>query len=134
MGGFLLSSIAVVGYVGFGLAAGDNSRVRWPLLNETLGFVAAIGAPVAAAWITWHLYRIANSVITDEGLTVPGLPAPTHLRWNEVVSARLDRENIRLISPRGKFVIAAGMYASPEHVITFVTSKIECPVEGKNAA
>jgi hypothetical protein len=134
IGVFLLTCIAAAGYIGFSLATGDNSRVRWPWLNEAFGFGMTIVSPVAILWLIWRLYRIAKTVLTDEELIQPNLGAPSRLRWSEVVNARLERENLRLESAGLRVVIAAGMYASPESVVAFIASKIKCPVQGRNAA
>ena len=133
-GVFLFVSVAAVGYVGFSLATGDNSRVRWPWLNEALGYGSACVSPFAAAWLVWHLYRIAHTVLTDEALIEPNLGVQSRLLWSEVVSAHLERDNLRLKSSKQKAVIATGMYASPKSVVAFVASRIKCPVQGTNAA
>lgn len=133
-GAFLLLSIAAAGYVGFGLATGDNSRVRWPWLNEVLGYGVSIAAPFAALWLVWRLYCIANTVLTDEALIGPSLGSlPSRLPWGEVVCAEIVRGNIRLGSPKRKAVVAAGMYAAPEEVVAFVASKIKCTMSAPSA-
>ena len=133
VGSFLLLSIVVAGYVGFSLATGDTSGVRWPWLNEALGFAVGVTAPFAAVWLGWRLYSIANTVLDEDALIEPRLGATLRLPWKEVVSAEVVRENIHLKSPKSKAVVASGMYPVPEDVVACIASKVTCAVRRRAA-
>jgi hypothetical protein len=83
-----------------------------------------VGIAVALLALYWKIYRDANTVITRDGISQPGLGGMRTIAWPEIARVKtLGSLGCRIHSERTKIVITTYAYANPAEVIETLRAK-----------
>jgi len=80
-------------------------------------------------WGIWIAYRVANTIISDEGVSQPRLTGCISYRWSEIEKVSVFGYGIHLHGPRGKIVLAPFAYRNPAAIIALVARMTEHPLK-----